>query len=1140
MGLRVGFVETLEQVVDPVIAHLTSNIDRIDLFETEHIVVPNAGVRAWLLQQLAHKMGSTGGLTNGAVGNLNIGFVGLLDRFVMPDRSREDPWDVDRLTFAVLQAMTQLAGEAEVVANVMRLGGGLKAARVLADRFDRYHARRPHMIRCWEAGRAELSPFIGEEHVLTEDGLTEAMLVVPALTVADQWQFTLWREVRTLIGVPSPPARSADALKNLRENPAGFDIPERLAVVGLQSVSARHLEVLRALGSVCEVMVLMVHPSPELADHWTHRFSGHPVAPGIAVARPVFTAVPDTYDPLVYSWLRGSMDLQNVLRVNDLAPAVHGPARDNDGDHLLAHVQRAVARPSAIESHEIAKDDQSFLIHRAHNLARQVEVLHDALLHAFDQLPDLQPHEVVVVSPVIDKVAPLLQATFQREVTTKSGKTFRLPIVVADRGLREVDEGSRLLADLMVLLRSRFGISDVMAVITSPLVLRRFGLGPDDVDTWSRYIDRARVRWGIDDHHRADAWKVNLGDEGMAHTWALAIRRSLLGAVLPDAVTPSIELGGVVPLIDVEPNEIRAITTLAEIMQILSDMQRAINGQRPVGEWCAIIESTLSALADDASGELDEALRAVAAFGRNSSLSVADGRLDVAAPVEFAHLSALITEQVTSAPGRQPLRTGAITATSMIPLRSVPFRVVCVVGFDDGALSAGDSEGDDLESRQSLIGDSDPRLDQRRMLLDAITAASDRVIVTCVGRNVKNNEMTQLVTPLAELVDMCRTLGVGKNLQSAEFKDLSAIEVVHPRHFNSPANFIKGQIIEGLVWSHSTTSLTAARVRGQDPSPARAAPMVVEPLQVVPLESLEQLMQDPLRLFLRGTLAINTWRENREDEPAIIPLSISKSESKRLAASLFDALGRGESLESWEAAAVAGGEVPPGVYRHNQLAAITGFVQSLRSALGTWSSVAVEDVDVSLPLAGGRVLRGRIPGVHTRDDGSAFVMRVGFDSRFVDLRSVLPLHMVVLAAAGRSVTDGPCITRHDKEDSKASTRNIRPVSLLDQADCLDRLATLADLSETARSMPCPSFDGAGVEAAIDRVVAEATFQKRVNDRYFRASDEALVYGYAPQFDEVFPTDSAVIDFWSRLAATLLPAADSKRYEPSGWRKYEFS
>lgn len=1140
MGLRVGFVETLEQVVDPVISHLTSNVDRIDLFATDHIVVPNAGVRAWLLQQLAHKMGATDGLTNGAVGNLNIGFVGLLDRFVMPDRSREDPWDVDRLTFAVLQAISNLSGETDLAANISRLGGGLKAARVLADRFDRYHARRPHMIRCWEAGRAELSPFIGEEQVLTDDGLTEAMLVVPPLAVADQWQFTLWREVRRLIGMPSPPARSADALTRLRENPGAFDIPERLAIVGLQSISARHMEVVRALGSVSDVTVLMVHPSPELAGHWTDKFSGHPIAPGIAVARPAYTDVPDVFDPLVHSWLRGSMDLQKVLRVNDLAPALHGPARVISGDRLLSHVQRAVAQPSRIEPHEIANGDQSFLIHRAHNLARQVEVLHDALLHAFDQLPDLQPHEVVIVSPVIDKVAPLLQATFQRTVTTKSGEKFHLPVVVADRGLREVDEGSRLLADLMALLRSRFGIADLMPVITSPLVLSRFGLGADDVDTWARYIDRARVRWGIDDHHRTSTWKVDLGEEGMAHTWALAIRRSLLGAVLPDAATASIELGGVVPLIDVEPNEIRSITTLAEIMQILAGAQQSTNGERPVGEWCAIIESTLAALADDASGELDEALRTVSMFGRNSSLPVEEGRLEVVAPVEFAHLSALITEQVTSAPGRQPLRTGAITATSMIPLRSVPFRVVCIVGFDDGSMSAGDAEGDDLESRQSLIGDSDARLDQRRVLLDAVTAAADRVIVTCVGRSVKNNVMTQLVTPLAELVDMCRTLGVGQNLQSPEFKDLSAIEVVHPRHFNSPANFIKGQVVDGLVWSHSPTSMTAARPRNVDTSTTPGTPMSVEPLQVVPLESLEQLVQDPLRLFLRGTLGINTWRENREDEPAVIPLSISKSESKRLAASLFDALGRGESLDSWEAAAVAGGDVPPGIYRRNQLDAITGFVQSLRSAIAGWPSVAVEDVDVSLPLGGGRVLRGRIPGVHTRDDGSAFVMRIGFDSRFVDLRSVLPLHMVVLAAAGRQVSDGPCITRHEKDDAKASTRNIRPASALEQVDCLDRLVTLVDLVEAARSMPCPSFDGAGVEAAVDRVAAEVTFQKRVNDKFFKSSDEALIYGYAPLFDDVFPTDSAVIDFWSRLAGTLMPAADSRRNEPPGWRKYEFS
>ena len=50
MGLSIRFVENLEQVVQPVAEYLTTDTPGRDLFDTEYIVVPNAGVRAWLLR----------------------------------------------------------------------------------------------------------------------------------------------------------------------------------------------------------------------------------------------------------------------------------------------------------------------------------------------------------------------------------------------------------------------------------------------------------------------------------------------------------------------------------------------------------------------------------------------------------------------------------------------------------------------------------------------------------------------------------------------------------------------------------------------------------------------------------------------------------------------------------------------------------------------------------------------------------------------------------------------------------------------------------------------------------------------------------------------------------------------------------
>ena len=430
------------------------------------------------------------------------------------------------------------------------------------------------------------------------------------------------------------------------------------------------------------------------------------------------------------------------------------------------------------------------------------------------------------------------------------------------------------------------------------------------------------------------------------------------------------------------------------------------------------------------------------------------------------------------------------------------------------------------------------RLEQRRSLLDAVVAAGDRVIITCTGRNVKNNVLTPLVTPLAELVELCGELGAGRNRHN---KDLSAVEVLHPRHFNSTPNFVKGRLVDGLVWSHSSAALRAASAQAPKPESSVAVKgLDLEALQVVPVEMLEKVVHDPLRVYVRDTLHINTWRDDRQDDPATVPLSISKRDTALLAESLLVTLRSGGTVESWERAAVLGGELPPGCFRAAELAGVKAFVDDLRTALNEWTSVSVEDVEIRIDLGDGRVIRGTVPNVHTRADGTCFVLTPCFSEReYVTARSTVPLHMILLAAAGRNVTDGPIPSLH-ADGGKVARRNIRPATDLQQDACITRLRNLVSLLETARSMPCPSFDGAGILAVTDRDAAADKFQACVEGHGYSWSDEALVHGFSPFFDDVFPEDSPLIGFWAAHDANAPHAADGKNNVPKGWRRFEFA
>ena len=204
-GLSVSCVTGLADVVPSVVSYLNDREGR-DLFEMDHIVVPNAGVRAWLLQQLAFNVGAT--LNNdGVIAGVNIGYLGLVRSIAGGIADSDDPWAIDPLTMAVLQCLPSMPNCAELCD---RYNGMLRAARTIADRFDSYHAHRPQMIEAWEAGQADLCPELGDR---TPNG--EWMVVRSPLSTRDLWQFELWTKVRAVIGVPSPPVQMTTLAQQL-------------------------------------------------------------------------------------------------------------------------------------------------------------------------------------------------------------------------------------------------------------------------------------------------------------------------------------------------------------------------------------------------------------------------------------------------------------------------------------------------------------------------------------------------------------------------------------------------------------------------------------------------------------------------------------------------------------------------------------------------------------------------------------------------------------------------------------------------------------------------------------------------------------------------------------------------------------
>jgi len=333
-------------VVEPVVEYLTVNDPSLDLFEPQYLIVPTAGVKAWLAPQIASRLGATDGVNDGVLMNVRIGYAGMLNSILRGGITDEhDPWSIENMTMALLHILTNDSSNYSNLAA--KHGGKLRAARALADRFDRYAARRPSLIRNWERAHSA-NELLGADNAQVE------------------WQYLLWRQLRSQIGVPSWPARTEQLCKQLASTEIPSHLPRKLMVAGMGTLSVSAIEIISALSKVIDVEVICVNPSPYLSTEWKNQHSQMPVTLGNAPARNDDLHVLSDSDVLVTTWLRESYELQMLLASQGVQYETYVVEDSStDSTKLLHRMHTAIQFPNKLNKQPLDAGDMSVQIHRA-------------------------------------------------------------------------------------------------------------------------------------------------------------------------------------------------------------------------------------------------------------------------------------------------------------------------------------------------------------------------------------------------------------------------------------------------------------------------------------------------------------------------------------------------------------------------------------------------------------------------------------------------------------------------------------------------------------------------------------------------------------------------------------------------------
>jgi exodeoxyribonuclease V gamma subunit len=945
-----------------------------DPFSRDLVAVPTRGMERWLTQQLSAHLGTTPGRGDGICAAIDFPFPARLltealavGSGINPDR---DPWTAERLVWPLMEVTAEQLDQAWLapLARHLTSGEGRRYARLrhVAGLFEHYALNRPELVAAWAGG-------------------SDGDLAAPA-----PWQPELWRQLRERVGVPSGPERLVAARQALIADPTLVDLPGRICCFGLTRLASAHVQLLAALAAGREVHLMLLHPSPALWDDVRAATDQRPPR-----RRADDRTAPLARHRLLASWGRDARELQLMLAgVADLA----GSGGESDGGsgarpegtdqhHVAAEPDRPPGPPTLLQTIQddvrrdrrppgaplrenqtdarlaLTADDTSIRIHACHGRTRQVAVLREAILHRLAEDPSLEPRDVIVMCPDVEEFAPLIQAAFGSAQHAEGELRVRL----ADRSLRQTNPLLAVAARLLELASARLTASEVLDLIDAPPVRRRFGFSDDDVSRLRSWIVEAQIHWGLDGEHRAH-WKLGGVDAG---TWLRGLRRLLLSAAVADGGTQL--FGSVLPAAQIDSNDIALVGALAELLDRLAHSVTALAGPHPVSGWVQALGDAVDALAEvpvregAQRQELAGLLEGVAAdAGGRSELQLTQ-----------AEARALLAERLRGRPTRANFRTGHLTVCTLHPMRSIPHRIVCLLGLDDQAFPRHAArDNDDLLSVDPCIGDRDPRAEDRQLLLDALMAAEEALIVTYSGNDERTNAQLPPAVPVGELLDVIEaTAQVGGGTGDREFAGPGAsardcVLIRHPLQAFDPRNFTAGALHRDGPWSFDRVALGGAQTLAAG-QPLGPAPFLETQLGAAPAEDLVALsdliafVERPARAFLRQRLGVSVARWDDEVADAI-PVEFGGLERFGVGQRLLDGVLNGAGWQAAIDAEMARGTLPPGELGRPIVKETSHTAEQIAAQARVFAVADPRTFETNVLLSAGRRLTGTVSGVHDR------------------------------------------------------------------------------------------------------------------------------------------------------------------------------
>lgn len=895
----------------------------LEPLENEHFIVQSNGMAQWLKLALAGNEGC--GISAALEIQLPARFLWNAYRAVLGEDEipRESPYDKDRLIWRLLRLLPALLEDdrfgplKHFLADDEDQRKRYQLACHLADLFDQYQVYRADWLADWSAGTDQLRNADGNPLPLPPE---------------HAWQAELWRQIQA--DVPQDRRgtsrsrlhqRFLQAAAALGRRPAG--LPRRVIVFGICSLPKQALEALQALSRQSQVLLFVHNPC---RHYWTDIIEDRELLRIEQARHRRKAGMPEELDPallhqhanpLLAAWGKQGRDYIGLLYGYDQPETYRSRFAEIDlfddfvvpgrPPSLLKQVQQAVLDLKALpaepeEKPQVAPEDQSIRFQLAHSRQREVEILQDQLLSFFEHIPDLKPRDVIVMTPDIDAYAAHIEAVFGN---LSPHDPRYIPFTIADRPEQASLPMLLALEKLLQLPDSRMAVSDLLDLLEVPAFRERFGVAEADLLRLHRWIEGAGIRWGLNAEQRS-GFDLPAGLE--QNTWRFGLRRMLLGYAVGTGapwqdIAPYDEIGGL---------EAALVGPLAAIVEKLERRWRALRQPASAADWRRRILNLVEDFLLPANSRDRLTRSRVEAVLEQWLAACTDARLEESLPlpvVREAFLGAVKESSMS-----QRFLAGMVNFCTLMPMRAIPFKVVCLLGMNDGEYPRSRPPLDfDLMAGPGRYrpGDRSRREDDRYLFLEALLSAREKLYISYIGRCVRDNSRRMPSVLVSQLRDYLaagwRPAGPHPASEKPGDRLLAQLTCQHPLQPFSRAYFHPRRSPALFTYAHEWREILD-RPTAPEGEAQLAPPRFEGNLQ---LSALISFLKDPVKSFFNQRLKVyfDTVSAATEDQE---PFALDSLAPFNLGARLLDAglaaepAGRAEALQQAAERLRRTGELP--------------------------------------------------------------------------------------------------------------------------------------------------------------------------------------------------------------------------------------